>query len=252
MTITYELPLNEKVRTLLRLNFIFEQVDNALAQQDTWANRAAIRGMLEIDGLITRMDYAKDLRSELSRILQSLQKILNQQGVDNEKLGELIAYYNQQINTLNNISTENSLAKLKFLNSIQQRESLAGGCCDFDLPGYHFWLNQPHETRESYLKRWFDLLKPYHNAIRLIVDNLRNSVIAEDIHVQKGQFQKKLDTNKAAHLVRVIVPKTAQYYPEISGTKHKIFIRLMQTDFKTKPSLLKNEEVTIQLACCIL
>ena len=46
--ICYEQPLNERARALLRLEFLFQQVDHAMAGDSTWDSRAALQGLFAV------------------------------------------------------------------------------------------------------------------------------------------------------------------------------------------------------------
>ena len=55
-TITYEQPLNERIRTFLRLEFLFARVDKAMQFNDELSHRDAIDAMLNILSVFERND----------------------------------------------------------------------------------------------------------------------------------------------------------------------------------------------------
>ena len=61
----YEQPLTERVRTFLRLEFLFEQCLYHVGLQSRWDSRAAIAGILEITTLLTRGDVRTEVLKEL-------------------------------------------------------------------------------------------------------------------------------------------------------------------------------------------
>ena len=46
--ITYEQPLNERIRTFLRLEFLFQQANHGLQHRSPWDTRASLTNLIEI------------------------------------------------------------------------------------------------------------------------------------------------------------------------------------------------------------
>ena len=46
---------------------------------------------------------------------------------------------------------------------IKQRTSIPGGACEFDLPSYHYWLNQSAETRRGDIENWLAQFQPIYD-----------------------------------------------------------------------------------------
>lgn len=46
--VCYEQPLNERIRAVLRLEFLFEQVEQATASVSIWDSRMALQGLFDI------------------------------------------------------------------------------------------------------------------------------------------------------------------------------------------------------------
>ena len=65
--IVFEHPLNERIRTFLRLEHLFEQTGHFLPLQDTWANRAAVDGLLNIIHIFARSDLKTEILKELEK-----------------------------------------------------------------------------------------------------------------------------------------------------------------------------------------
>ena len=60
-TVCYEQPLNERTRALLRLEFLFQQIEYATAGSSVWDSRLALQGLFDILDLTGR----NELKSEL-------------------------------------------------------------------------------------------------------------------------------------------------------------------------------------------
>ncbi len=48
----------------------------------------------------------------------------------------------------------------EWLMAIKQRAAIPGGVCEFDLPAYHYWLNQDPATRRRDLAGWIEPFEP--------------------------------------------------------------------------------------------
>ena len=70
--ITYEYPFNERIRTLLRLEDLFDRVRFFLARQDALDHHAALLTLFEIMEVASRADLKSDLLQELERQKQVL------------------------------------------------------------------------------------------------------------------------------------------------------------------------------------
>ena len=71
-TLVFEQPLNERMRTFLRLDFLYSQAlyHNETASQ--WGTRAAVSSLIDILAIITRGDVRSDALKELERQLALL------------------------------------------------------------------------------------------------------------------------------------------------------------------------------------
>jgi len=75
--ISYEFPLNEKIRTLLRLEDLFARMTHFTEHDHSMDHHAALITLFEIIEVICRADLKSDLLKELERqkrVLLSLQQ----------------------------------------------------------------------------------------------------------------------------------------------------------------------------------
>src|SRR5262245_41676391 len=63
----YEQPLNERMRTFLRLDFLYHQLMHHEEQSDVWSTRGAVTAILEILAITARGDVRADVLKELER-----------------------------------------------------------------------------------------------------------------------------------------------------------------------------------------
>jgi len=87
----YEQPLNERMRTFMRLDFLYNQ---ALYQSEiatAESARAAMTGLLDILAITTRSDMRSDALKELERHLNHMNEFQSRPGVDAARLKTVIA-----------------------------------------------------------------------------------------------------------------------------------------------------------------
>src|SRR5215475_3849941 len=89
-SLVFEQPLNERMRTFLRLDFLYNQAlyHNEIASQ--WSSRAAMTSLIDILAITTRGDTRSDVLKELERHISSLNEFQSKRGVDTERLQTLL------------------------------------------------------------------------------------------------------------------------------------------------------------------
>ena len=75
--IIYEYPLNERIRTLLRLEDLFERLGVFLSRDDALDHHIALLTLFEILEVASRADLKSDLLQELERQRQVLTAFRN-------------------------------------------------------------------------------------------------------------------------------------------------------------------------------
>ncbi len=251
--IIYEHPLNERIRTFLRLEHLFRQVEHFLPQDEPWGSRAAISALLDIITIFSRAELKTELLKELERHNANLGKIRRQKGVDMQALGEVLDSLERTATQLYKLNGQfgKRLRENDFLSGIAQRSSIPGGTCNFDLPLYHAWLRQPHEARERDVQNWMSDLEPIRNAIALLLSLTRSSAHSTPAIAHHGVYQQALDPNAPAQLVRIGVEVLSPFFPEISGNKHRFNVRFLEMTTMER-AMQTNEDVPFSLTCCII
>ncbi len=251
--IIYEHPLNERARTFLRLEHLFQQTSYFLEQTSIWDSRAAIRCLLDILSIFSRYELKKEILKELERQAGNLERIRIQPGIDIEMLSQVLDDLENSTHQIHQLNGQigKDLRENEFLTGIIQRNSIPGGSCAFDLPQYHFWLSQPHDIREKQLKAWFNNFQPVYEAIILLLSLIRGSTRPAHKIAKKGFFQKSLDAQSPAQLIQVIIPRDVLYFPEVSGNKHRFNIRFLMAEGICRPNQI-TEDVPFSLNTCMI
>lgn len=249
----YELPLNERIRTILRLEFLFQQARYTMRGYSVWDSRATISHILDILSIMSRIDLRSELVKELERQTAALLAISARPDVDPTILEDTLKklkIYTQNLKASPS-SNQDNLLNNELLKLIRQRASIPGGTCDFDLPIYHFWLKQEPEDRVNILETWLGQLDNYRLSIDLILHLLRESAINSPVLAEHGFYQQTLDTNIPFQLIRVLLPTDTDFYAEMSGGKHRFSIRFMKPVSGERPTTC-SEDIQFQLSCCAL
>lgn len=252
--ISYELPLNERVRAFMRLEHLFDQFSRHRAGEDPWDSRAAINSLLEALAILGRGDVRSEVLKEMEKQAQTLAKLKNRQGIDDQRLDSILASLEKLKARLDETSSQvgRELKENEFLAAIRQRNSIPGGTCGFDMPSLQNWLLSPSEHRHSDLDRWHAVLDPLERSLRLVLMLLRESERPVEHVAEKGYFQHSLDSHSSYQLIRVLVRAGEDVFPEISGGKHRFSIRFLeQSDTCSRPKQT-DENIEFRLICCQL
>src|ERR1700679_213999 len=165
--IVYEQPLNERMRTFLRLEFLYTQATYHSELPSPWSSRAAVSSLLEILAITARGDSRSDVLKELERQVNVLKEYQSKTGVDPARLKSLMSNLVKLRSDLSSIGG-NFMAPLRdseFLSAVKHRSAIPGGTCDFDLPDSSYWLNLPAEIRAPAFNSWLELIRPLCHSI---------------------------------------------------------------------------------------
>lgn len=252
--LTYEFPLNERMRTLLRVEFLFQQFMHDVKLNHACQTRSAIHALMDIINLLERSDLANELIKEMERQLSHLQRLSNTPSINRSTLTTVIEKLQYYINFLQPISSrlDQPFTENEFLNSIRQRQGIPGGTCSFDLPQYHYWLNLNYEVRLESLTSWLGPIKVLQEAVVYLLGLIRQSGIAKTEIATHGLFQKSLNPVHITQLIRIGLNHDANLYPEVSGSKHRISIRMLATTLNNGKSSQTKENIQFDLTCCAI
>lgn len=250
--IIYEQPLNERMRTFLRLDFLYQQLVHHAEQHSSWSSRAAVRSLLDILAILSRGDVRSEVLKELERRHAKLNAYRSKPGVDGARLQTLLNDLGLLRNALSTQSSQlvQQLRDNEFLNSIKHRSTIPGGTCDFDLPDYAFWLHRAHELRAQSLEGWLEGIRPVCEGVTQLLWLARESSDPQKEIASKGMFQLSLERGAGFQILRVGLPLGSTLYPEISGGQHRCTIRFLNwIDTDARP-VQANEDVPFELSCC--
>ena len=250
----YEQPLSERMRSFLRLEYLFGRAQFQLAGTDQFSSRATIETIIDILALIGRSDLRKELIKELERHATTLDGLSRNPRVDVERLDSILVRLRTLLAELRSSDTApgQELRHNELLGAVRQRSSIPAGTCDFDLPAYHYWLRGTPEERSADLHRWLGRFETLREAITLCLNLVRDSAAATHETAPAGFFQRTLDTNQPYQMLRVALSADAPWFPEISAGKHRFTIRFMHAASPENRAVQAEEDVGFRLLCCVL
>lgn len=251
--LAFEQPLTERIRTFLRLEFLFSQFEHHAKLAPTWDSRAAVASLLELGALLTRGDVRTEVLKELERCLLFLNRLKGSPEVDGKRLESVLAELETLRATMsgNGQSLGTALKENEFLNTIRNRTAIPGGTCQFDLPSYHTWLTQSHARRMRDLDHWLEEFLPLRDAISLLLALTRESALPSREVAEQGMFLHIFES-PACPLVRVLVPATGAVYPEISAGRQRVTIRFLEGGDQNSRPQQTTRDIGFKLVCCQL
>ena len=252
-SIVFEHPVNERIRRWLRIEFLLAQMHAALPLRSAWDSRHIVTAIAELLEILNRFDAKGDLLMELERRQSHLVPLRTYENVDQTQLISALNQMGHSSNRLQQLSgtMDKKLRENVFMNSIRQRSAIPGGTCSFDLPNYHWWLQQPLKWQEQFLLEWLNLLTPMEEAVDLLLQIIRDSSEAKLETAQSGAYRLSLPGGKMLQLIRIYLPEDHAIFPEISAGRHQIIIRFFHwTGDAQKPQAI-TDNLPFHLTFCI-
>ena len=251
--ITYEYPLNERIRTLLRLEDLFERSRHFIARTDPLDHHVALLTLFEILEVASRADLKSDLLQELERQKQVLLSFRNNPDISEEALSSVLRDIEQAAAALFSMTGRigQYLRENEWLMSIKQRTGIPGGACEFDLPSYHYWLHRPAEERIGQLAAWTGPLFPLRDGSAIILRILRESGKPQKLSAPLGTFQQMLG-GKSAQMMRVRLEAALNCVPEISANKYVLNIRFLTQNGEDPKPRTADWDIPFELTFCNL
>jgi cell division protein ZapD len=250
--VIYEQPLNERMRTFLRLEFLYTQATYHSEFPSPWSARAAVSSLLEILAITARGDSRSDVLKELERHVNVLREYQTKTGVDPGRLRSLMSNLLKLREDLSTVGGNfmGPLRDSEFLSAIKHRSAIPGGTCDFDLPDYSYWLNRPAEVRAAEFGGWLTLIRPLCDSIAELLWLTRQNTKRKSEVAAGGIFQLQFDRENPCQLVRVTLPADTDLFPEISGSQHRCTIRFLNWLDATSRPVHVERDVHFLLTCC--
>jgi cell division protein ZapD len=248
----YEYPLNERIRTLLRLEDLFARFDHFAGQPGPLEHHVALTTLFEILEVASRADLKSDLLQELERQRQTLIAFRDNPNVSPEALEAVLSDIDAAAQALNSGTgkTGQHLRDNEWLMSIRSRAIIAGGTCEFDLPSYHAWLNRPTEARLRDISGWAAPFRALRDSLVIVLRLLRESAQRAVVTTHQGSYQQTLG-GKVYQMLQIRVDPQSGAIPEISANKYMLWIRFTSQGGDMRPRPYEGN-VEFELSLCNL
>ncbi|WP_140635732.1 cell division protein ZapD [Methylibium rhizosphaerae] len=249
--ILYEYPFNESIRTMLRLEHLFDRLGQLIPREASVDHHYALATIFEIMDVAARADLKSDLLKDLERLRTQFNGYRGNPSISEAALDEVIGRIDHAFQRLNQVSGKagQALTTSEWLMGIRSRISIPGGTCEFDLPAYYAWQKDSPQRRRSDLQHWTVTLMPLAEALKVLLALLRDAGAPHMVVAHGGQYQQSLPAGRSYHLMRVKIDQGLGLIPEISGHRLMVSIRLMRQDAegRLKPA---TEDASFELTLC--
>lgn len=251
--ITYEYPFNERIRTLLRLEDLFEKLAYFMLSDGLYEHHVALLTMFEVLEVAGRTDLKTDLIQEIERQRHALLNFRNNPEISEEALSGALYEIEQSSAALLGMTGKigQHVRDNDWLMSIKSRAIIPGGACEFDLPAYHYWLHHEPEYRREALLGWLKPFNPLRDGLIIVLRLLRASGHPEHQIASEGSFQLMLGGTGMAQMVRILLKLHDPYIPEISANKYALNIRFIRPESDNRPRQCDND-VAFDMVFCTL
>ena len=250
--ISYEYPLSERIRTLLRLEDLYERALYFIAKTEPQEHHVALLCMFEILEVAGRADLKSDLLQELERQKQSLESLRDNPDISQEALDNILWEIDRTSSRLFQMSGKvgQELRENEWLMSIKQRTNIPGGVCEFDVPSYHYWLHLSPEQHRHDLEGWLAPFLPIRDGIAIVLRLLRESGKGSTQTAVQGVYQQMM-AGRIAQMLRIRLKLDHQCVPEISANKYALNIRFTTQESGQRPKVYE-ADVDFELTFCNL
>jgi len=248
--IIYEYPFNERIRTLLRLEDLYEKFIFFLRQEDPLQHHIALSTIFEMLEVAGRADLKSDLLQELERQRQTLLGFKSNPNVSSARLDEVLSDVDRSSAALMAAQgkTGQNIRENEWLMSIRGRTIIPGGACEFDLPSYYAWQHRTAQQRYNDISGWFAPLAPLFDAIGVVLRLLRESGRSTPVVAKSGSYQQMLQ-GKVYQMLRLATDERLGVIPEISANKYMLWVRFTAPDGDMKPKPFESD-VPFELTLC--
>jgi cell division protein ZapD len=249
--ILYEYPFNERIRTYLRLQQLFNRFGQLMPRTEALDHHFALTTLFEIIEVASRSELKSDVLKDLDRQKQLYNGYRGNPAISEKALDGLISQLDEHFEAINEVSGKigMGLNDNDFLMSLRSRAVIPGGTCEFDLPAYHAWQHHDAASRIADLNQWSAPFAPLAQSIQLLLKMLRESGTSQKVMATAGQLQQNLPQGRTFQLLRLKIDASFGITPEISCNRLLVVIRMMQQQSDGR-LVAAAEDVPFEMSLC--
>jgi len=233
--IIFEMPLNEHMRSLLRLERVFRETRRQIELSTASSHFFALKQIFLLLEFFERGEFKAELIKELDRELDYFTKLDSNPDVDLSKLkvfinqlGQLSAWFKNHHGKIGH-----QLLKQEFLSNAKQK--LINGCAriSFDAPFVKLFLTKPESIRREKLNEWLKAFKAIQTSVEVLLRLSRETGLYQTAFAEEGFYQQEMKHHEFK-FIGIRLPKELNIYPEVSSGPKRFSIRFMCLDDSLK------------------
>jgi len=227
-SITFEVPLNDRCRSLLRLEGLFRETERHINVATPAAHFFALKQIFLLLDFFERGDFKAELIKELDREMAYFAKLASNPEVDLSKLqvfisqlGQLSKWFRSQKGKIGH-----HLLDQEFIANAKQKLIIGTARLSFDAPFVKLFLSMPETKRQEKLLDWLKAFKGIQTSVEVLLRLSRETGIYQTAFAEDGFYQQGVEKNEI-QFIGIRLPKDLNIYPEVSSGPQRFSIRFL-------------------------
>lgn len=247
--VIYEYPTTELTRACLRLEHLFNLIDQYLTNTHSHASRDTMRTLIDILNVLDRPDLKSKFTQEFHRLIKVFDQLQGQPSISQETLQETLTELKRLLQYF--VDTKGKFAqRLRdtfFIANLRSHLTTAGGDCAFELPSFHYWLQQPLDKQQRFILEWLKELDNIRQAVALTLKIIRHSAEPHRVSAEDGYYHDVLSA--PCQLIRIGLAGSHLVFPKVSAGKHRINVRFLHPTRHERP-VQSDKHISFSLTLC--
>lgn len=236
----------------MRLEHMFDRFNYFFEKDSKQSSQSALELLLDLHDMSSRIDIKSAILKLIDHQTMTLRDTANTESSDETRL--ILENLAEASDELYNFHGQfgQYMKHHNFLNFVKQRLSISGGLNCFEAPVFSLWVSQSIDIRREQLESWVKPFSKSQEAIKLVMKLIRGSAKPSECVASDGFYQATLrDTHKKHHqLLRIHIPHSYSFYPEVSAGKQRFSIRFVSIDDLAERGQQVREDVNFSLSIC--
>ncbi|NEN76503.1 cell division protein ZapD [Pelistega sp. NLN82] len=248
--ILYEHPFNERIRYMIRLEYLFQQLLTFSKSPSAEGLHVAFAILFQIMDVCDRGDCRNWVLQEIEKQKASLESYRTFPDIDEQVLNATIQKLNQVSQQLASARKPGShIRENEWLLSLKNRFLTPGSTSAMDIPSYTAWLNGNHQDCLHIFHQLIVPFMPLYNAVSQALSVIREAAIPHMESSKTNGFFEKNIGGRIYQMARIWLSANQRIYPEISANKHVVMIRFFRINDHFK-QILMTEPIGFKMALC--
>lgn len=244
-TITFQLATHFLPKIALRLECLYQTVNQACDETHPIIHHYALKNIIELIRLIEKPELKSRFLKEFMRIEHALNK--SNTSIKAEFCNELYAQI--QILTHGVGRFDENIHNNPFLQSIRLNQPLLASDCEAHSPQLLLWLESDPTIRQRDLSQWLTNLHTLLSTVNFYLALLRNTAQFDKIDMYNGFYQRHLPPRNSCHLILLCIDKSFGMIPKMQLGHHGLSLRLYEVSTMRE---VQDTDAQLDLALCQL